>query len=64
MQRIREYVLVVSLLAMVTLGAAGSVTSGATERSHRAGRVDDGIIATILDFFGITPQSKVSIPPG
>ena len=63
MQRIREYVLLASLL-VVTLGAAGSVTSGATERSHRAGKMDDGIIATILDFFGITPQSKVSIPPG
>jgi hypothetical protein len=63
MQRIRESLLVVSLLAVVTLGAAG-VTTRATDRSHRVGKMDDGIIASILDFFGITPQNKVSIPPG
>jgi hypothetical protein len=64
MQRIRESLLVVSLLAVIAIGAAGNVSLGATERAHRAGKVDDGIIASILDFFGIAPQSKVSIPPG
>jgi hypothetical protein len=55
--------LVVCLLAGMTVGAA-STTVGATGKVHRAGKMDDGIIATILDFFGITIQSKISIPPG
>ena len=36
----------------------------ATHKTHRAGKMDDGIIATILDALGITLDNKVGIPPG
>jgi hypothetical protein len=60
MQQLRKNMLVVCLLAGMTVGAA----STATGKAHRAGKMDDGIIATILGFFGMTLENKVSIPPG
>jgi len=61
MQEVRRVALVVCLLAGIVAGSAGRVPA----RAHRAGKMDDGIIATILDLLGITsPQNKVGIPPG
>lgn len=61
MQRFRECVVAVSLAVLLANGAA---TGTMRAHAHRAGHVDDGIIATILDLLGLTPQNKVSIPPG
>lgn len=58
--QVRRITLVVCLL----VGMAAGATAPVPHRAHRAGKMDDGIIETILDFFGITLQSKVSIPPG
>jgi hypothetical protein len=58
--QVQRIALVVCLLVAVVVGAAASVP----HRAHRAGKMDDGILATILDMFGITLDSKVGIPPG
>jgi len=52
--------LVVCLLVGMAAGANGTVSS----RANRAGKMDDGILATILDALGITLDNKVGIPPG
>jgi hypothetical protein len=36
----------------------------APHRTHHAGKMDDGILATILDALGITLDGKLSVPPG
>ena len=62
MQGFRKFALVVSLSTALVLGAA---TNGApNHRAHRVGSLDDSIITTILDFFGITLESRILIPPG
>jgi hypothetical protein len=55
--QIRRITLVVCLLVMAA-GATGTVP----HRTHRAGKMDDGIIATILDFLGL--DNKGGVPPG
>ena len=61
MQRLRNYVLVVSLSAAIALSVAANNTP---TKAHRHGSVDDSIITQILNFFGIELQSRISIPPG
>jgi hypothetical protein len=58
--QVRRITLVVCLLVGMAAGATGTVP----HRTHRAGKMDDGIIATILDALGITLDGKMSIPPG
>lgn len=58
MQEVRRIALVVCLLAGMAAGAAGTVPG----RAHHQGKMDDGIIATILDLLGL--NNKVGIPPG
>jgi hypothetical protein len=60
MQELRRVALVVCLLVGMAAGSARTVPS----RTHRAGKMDDGILATILDLLGVTLDNKVSIPPG
>jgi len=57
---VRRVALIVCLLVGMGEGAMGK----ASHQTHRAGKMDDGILATILDMFGITLDSKVGIPPG
>jgi hypothetical protein len=44
------------------------MTAGAGARAprhtSRSGKMDDGILATILDLLGVTLDGKMSIPPG
>ena len=61
MQSIKRYALVVCLSATVVMSAAVKDSHRAT---HRLGSLDDSIITQILEFFGIVPQSRVSLPPG
>jgi hypothetical protein len=56
--QVRRITLVVCLLVGMAAGSAARVP----HRTHRAGKMDDGIIATILDLLGL--DNKVSIPPG
>jgi hypothetical protein len=58
--QVRRIALVVSLLVGMAAGAAGRVPY----RTQRAAKMDDGILATILDAFGITLDGKMSVPPG
>jgi len=55
---VRRVALVVCLLVGMAAGTKGT----ASHRAHRAGKMDDGILATVLDLFGL--DNKVSIPPG
>jgi hypothetical protein len=55
--QVRRITLVVCLLVGMSAGAMGTVP----HRMHRAGKMDDGIIATILDLLGL--DNKLSIPP-
>lgn len=57
-RQVRRIALVVCLLAGMTAGATARIPSG----MHRAGKMDDGIIATILDLLGL--DNRVGIPPG
>ncbi len=63
MQGFRKFALVVCLSTTIVFGAAASGAQK-NHRAHHAGSLDDGIITTILNFFGITLESRVSIPPG
>ena len=56
----RRITLVVCLLVGMAVGATGTVPN----RSHRPGKMDDGILATILDLLGVTLESKISVTPG
>ena len=58
--QVRRITLIVCLVVGMAAGAMGT----ATHKTHRAGKMDDGIIATILDALGITLDNKVGIPPG
>jgi hypothetical protein len=59
MQGFRKYALAVSLSTVLVLGTA------ATTPTNRTGHgLDDGIIAQILEFFGIELQSRILTPPG
>jgi hypothetical protein len=59
MQGFRKYALAVSLSTVLVLGTAAPTPTNRTARSF-----DDGIIAQILDFFGIELQSRILTPPG
>lgn len=56
--QVRRIALVVCLLVGMTTAAAARMP----QRAHRAGRMDDGIIANILDLLGL--DNKIGIPPG
>ena len=56
--QVRKIALVVCLLAGMAAGAATPVQN----RKHRAGKMDDGVLATILTLVGLYDQ--FSIPPG
>jgi hypothetical protein len=58
--QVRRIVLVVCLVVGMAAGAAARVPNG----THRTGKMDDGILATILDIVGITLNGQLSIPPG
>lgn len=58
--RVRRITLVVCLLVGMAAGAAAKVS----HKPHRTGKMDDGIIATILELLGVTLDNKGSIPPG
>jgi hypothetical protein len=60
MQEVRRTAFAVCLLASMAAGSAGTMPN----RAHRAGKMADGILATILDFFGVTLNDQISIPPG
>lgn len=56
--QVRRIGLVVCLLVGMTAGAVARVPG----RAHRLGRLDDGILETILQL--ITLSGQLSIPPG
>ena len=58
--QVRRITLVVFLLVVMAAGATGTVP----HRTHRAEKMDLGILATILDALGITLDNKGGIPPG
>ena len=58
--QVRRITLVVCLLVGMAAGAMGT----SAHKTHRAGKMDDGILATILDALGITLDGKMGIPPG
>jgi hypothetical protein len=58
--QVRRIVLVVCLLVGMAAGAAARVP----HQTQRAGKMDDSILATILDALGITLDGKLSVPPG
>jgi len=58
--QVRRITGVVCLVVAMAVGAAGK----ATHQTQRAGKMDDGILATILDALGITLDGKLSVPPG
>jgi hypothetical protein len=63
MRDFRKFTLVVSLCTAIVLVAAAS-GAPTSDRLHRTGASDGGIIAAILQLFGIQPQSTISLPPG
>jgi hypothetical protein len=58
--QVRRITLVVCLLVGMAAGATGTVP----HRAHRGGKMDDGILATILDALGISLDGQLSVPPG
>jgi hypothetical protein len=50
------------VVVCLVVGMAAGATGRAQHRTHGAGKMDDGIIATILDLLGL--DNKIGIPPG
>lgn len=58
--QVRKVALVVCLL----VGMAVAATAKLPHRIQRGGKIDDGVIETILELFGLTLNGQFSIPPG
>ena len=58
--QVRRITLVVCLVVGMAAGASATVS----HRAHRVGKMDDGILATVLEALGLTLDGKLSVPPG